>query len=46
MDGLLAPGNGQEGVVEAIEHETFILYGTPNEILQAVETINQNLISG
>ena len=46
MDGLLAPGNGQEGVVEAIEHETFILYGTPNEILQAVQTINQNLISG
>lgn len=45
MDGMLAPGNGEEGVVEAIEHETFILYGTPNEILQAVQTIHQYLIA-
>lgn len=41
--GMLAPKHGNPNVVEALDHETFVLFGTPDQILNAVKTIEKQL---
>jgi hypothetical protein len=43
LSGMLAPENGKPDVIEALEHETFVLFGTPNEILAAVQTLDKKI---
>ncbi|WP_129589625.1 hypothetical protein [Rubritalea profundi] len=43
LSGMLAPKHGKPNVLEALEHETFILFGTPNEILAAVRALDKTL---
>ena len=41
LTGMLAPRHGDPDAIEALEHETFILFGTPERILKAVKTIEK-----
>lgn len=43
LTGLLAPGHGKSNVLEALQNETFILFGTPDQILEAIEALRKNL---
>jgi hypothetical protein len=43
LTGLLAPGHGKPNVLEALQNETFILFGTPDQILEAIEALRKNL---
>jgi hypothetical protein len=43
LTGMLAPGHGKPDVLEALQNETFILFGTPNQIRQCVETLKKEL---
>ncbi len=43
LTGLLAPGHGRQNVLEALQNETFILFGTPDQILGAVEALKKKL---
>jgi len=43
MSGMLAPAHGDPKAVEALEHETFVLFGTPNDILKAVRVLEKKL---
>lgn len=38
--GLMAPNRGRRGYVEGLRHETYILYGTPQRILQAIKRLH------
>ena len=46
LRGLLAPGHSATNVYEALESDQYVLYGTPNEILSAVRTMENTLLSG
>lgn len=43
LTGMLAPGHGKPNVVEALQNETFILFGTPDQILKSVENLRKKL---
>jgi len=43
LTGMLAPGNGMPNVLEALQNETFVLFGTPDQILEAIEPLRKNL---
>ncbi|TSA37552.1 MAG: hypothetical protein D4R65_00385 [Verrucomicrobiaceae bacterium] len=43
LTGMLAPGHGKPNVLEALQNETFILFGTPDQILKAVEALKKKL---
>jgi hypothetical protein len=44
LTGMLAPGHGKSNVIEALQNETFILFGTPNQIRKYVETLEKKLL--
>jgi hypothetical protein len=46
LNGLLNPEHGLPGVYEALESDQYVLYGTPNQILAAVQTLETNLLVG
>jgi hypothetical protein len=46
LRGMLAPGHGDTNVYEALESDHYVLYGTPNEILSAVQTLETQLFAG
>ena len=46
LRGMLDPENGLPGVYEALESDQYVLYGTPNQILAAVQTLETNLLAG
>ena len=39
LTGLMAPNRAKQGIVEGVQHETYILYGTPANILKAINEI-------
>jgi len=39
LTGLMAPNRGKNGHVEGVRHETYILYGTPENILRAISQL-------
>jgi len=41
LTGMLAPGHGRANVVEALQNETFVLFGTPNQIRGCVEKLQR-----
>jgi hypothetical protein len=46
LRGLLAPAHGDPDVYEALESDQYVLYGTPEQILAAVQTLEAELLSG
>ena len=43
LSGLFAPDNGDPDSIEAMETEQYVLYGTPNQVLAAVQAIEADL---
>ncbi len=43
LTGMLAPGHGRPNVLEALQNETFVLFGTPNQIRNCVEVLEHKL---
>ena len=43
LTGMLAPEHGGPNVIEALEHETYVLFGTPAEILDAVRVLDRKV---
>lgn len=43
LTGMLAPGHGKPNVLEALQNETFILFGTPDQILEAIGALKKKL---
>lgn len=41
--GMLAPKHGNPDVIEALDHETFLLFGTPEQIRKAVSVLAKKL---
>jgi len=41
LTGMLAPGHGKPNVLEALQNETFVLFGTPDQILEAIGTLKK-----
>jgi len=39
LTGLMAPNRAKQGIVEGVQHETYILYGTPANILKAINEL-------
>lgn len=42
LTGMLAPGHGRSNVIEALQNETFVLFGTPDQIRDCVEKLRHN----
>ena len=43
LTGMLAPGHGKPNVLEALQNETFVLFGTPNQIRKCVKILEGKL---
>lgn len=43
LTGMPAPGHGKPGVVEALQNETYVLFGTPDRIRKCVATLEAKL---
>lgn len=43
LTGMLAPGHGKPDVVEALQNETYVLFGTPDQIRKCVATLEMKL---
>jgi len=43
LTGMLAPGHGRPNVLEALQNESFVLFGTPNQIRDCVANLERKL---
>ncbi len=43
LTGMLAPGHGRPNVLETLQNETFVLFGTPNQIRDCVANLERKL---